>query len=281
MTQFSKETVFNRIDNSYSLSQIIGNAGFVVLLMVFVLLYPEAFEVIQYPPLIPLIIAVLGFLIFFFSWIMIRRINRSDQDAVQRLIRIDQHSTYYRNMTTLILLPAFGVQYAHLFWFAAALSIAPIFSSVFISHRLKMLSVFSPFATLVIHYLYWNIPPLLAGGQMWDGKPFQAVEFSFGIIISVLFYLSYVELGQSSRLASNFTFDDRIIDRFVKKHQLTEREKDVFVKVLQGKGSKQIGEELFISSGTVRNHLSNIFSKTGTHSRLELASQAYAAEGGV
>ncbi len=36
---------------------------------------------------------------------------------------------------------------------------------------------------------------------------------------------------------------------------------------------EQIGQQLFISPGTARNHISNIFQKTDTHSRMELFSQ--------
>ena len=180
-------------------------------------------------------------------------------------------------MVTLVLLPAFGEQYAHLFWFAAALSAASIFTSVFIPLRLKAITIAAPFISLVIHYGYWNLPELLGGESTGMAKPLQGVEFGFAFLMSVLFFLAFKEIGQSTQTAANFTFDERIIDRFVRKNGLTERDKDILEKVLQGKSTKQIGEELFISAGTARNHLSNIFAKTGTHSRLELASQTYVA----
>ena len=39
-----------------------------------------------------------------------------------------------------------------------------------------------------------------------------------------------------------------------------------------GKGTKEIGEKLFISGKTVKNNLSNIFQQTGAKNRVQLMS---------
>jgi two-component system, NarL family, nitrate/nitrite response regulator NarL len=52
---------------------------------------------------------------------------------------------------------------------------------------------------------------------------------------------------------------------------LTEREKQIVQLVAQGYRNKEIGETLFISEQTVKNHLHNIFDKLGVSDRLELA----------
>ena len=277
MTQFSKESVLNRINRLYSFAQLGGTFLFTWLLLAFVLTFPDAFDVIKYPPAIPMVIATINLLLFVATYLIIRNVDTHTDDGVRRLISIDQRSSYYRNMVTLVLLPAFGEQYAHLFWFAATLAATSVFTSAFIPVRLKIAAIFSPFLSLLIHYGYWNLPGLFLGEQAWSGKSLQGVEVGFAILLVVLFFLAFKEIGQSTQIAADFTFDDRIIDRFVRKNGLTERERDVLMKVLQGKSTKQVGEELFISSGTARNHLSNIFAKTGTHSRLELVSQTYAA----
>jgi ligand-binding sensor domain-containing protein/DNA-binding CsgD family transcriptional regulator len=51
---------------------------------------------------------------------------------------------------------------------------------------------------------------------------------------------------------------------------LTVREEEILRFILRGAGNKDIGERLFISSSTVRNHISNIYRKLGVRSRLEL-----------
>ena len=48
---------------------------------------------------------------------------------------------------------------------------------------------------------------------------------------------------------------------------LTAREVQVLRLVAQGKGNRQIAEELSLSEKTVENHLSSIFSKSGTNNR--------------
>jgi DNA-binding NarL/FixJ family response regulator len=52
---------------------------------------------------------------------------------------------------------------------------------------------------------------------------------------------------------------------------LSDREKEIVGLVAQGFRNREIGEKLFISEQTVKNHLHNIFDKLGVSDRLELA----------
>jgi len=52
---------------------------------------------------------------------------------------------------------------------------------------------------------------------------------------------------------------------------LSDREKQVVQLVVQGYCNREIGQKLFISDQTVKNHLHNIFDKLGVSDRLELA----------
>ena len=54
-----------------------------------------------------------------------------------------------------------------------------------------------------------------------------------------------------------------------RKPTLTGREIEVLGLVAQGNTSRQIGEILFISENTVKNHIRNILDKLGLHSRNE------------
>ena len=71
----------------------------------------------------------------------------------------------------------------------------------------------------------------------------------------------------------------RVIDAFKKSSEsgqrqekplLSNREKQVVQLVAQGFRNREIGEKLFISEQTVKNHLRNIFDKLGVSDRLEL-----------
>jgi len=53
--------------------------------------------------------------------------------------------------------------------------------------------------------------------------------------------------------------------------ELTERELEVAALVAQGRSNKEIGEALFISDGTVRNHISSILNKTLLEHRTQIA----------
>jgi len=50
---------------------------------------------------------------------------------------------------------------------------------------------------------------------------------------------------------------------------LTERERDVLKCMVAGQNNNEIAEELVISLGTVKFHISNIFQKLGIDSRVE------------
>ena len=55
-------------------------------------------------------------------------------------------------------------------------------------------------------------------------------------------------------------------------HGLTQRESEVMCQFAKGRSSSFIAEQLFVSSNTVRSHISHVYSKCGVHSRQELIS---------
>ncbi|HUM28044.1 MAG TPA: helix-turn-helix transcriptional regulator, partial [Anaerolineales bacterium] len=57
---------------------------------------------------------------------------------------------------------------------------------------------------------------------------------------------------------------------FLSKHGITDREREIIVKVMQGKSNEEIARELFISLATVKTHLHNIYRKIGIDSRYDL-----------
>jgi two-component system nitrate/nitrite response regulator NarL len=57
-------------------------------------------------------------------------------------------------------------------------------------------------------------------------------------------------------------------------HGLTSRELEVIAEIRRGKSNKEIALQFSISEETVKRHLSNIYSKLGVSSRLELAAFA-------
>ena len=52
--------------------------------------------------------------------------------------------------------------------------------------------------------------------------------------------------------------------------ELTEREKEIAGLMVEGLSNRQIADKLYISEGTVKNYISNIYDKTGIHDRVKL-----------
>src|SRR3989440_1994350 len=56
--------------------------------------------------------------------------------------------------------------------------------------------------------------------------------------------------------------------------QLTEREREILMLVARGASNRQIAENLYLTEGTVKNHMSNILSKLGVRDRTQAALKA-------
>jgi DNA-binding CsgD family transcriptional regulator len=59
---------------------------------------------------------------------------------------------------------------------------------------------------------------------------------------------------------------------FFYENAISEREKEIIILLLAGKSNREIEKELFISLGTVKNHIYNIYKKTNVNNRLQLVS---------
>lgn len=55
---------------------------------------------------------------------------------------------------------------------------------------------------------------------------------------------------------------------------LTRREQEVLLLIVQGKSNQEIADDLVLSRDTVRNHVASILSKLGVHSKLQAAATA-------
>jgi ATP/maltotriose-dependent transcriptional regulator MalT len=64
------------------------------------------------------------------------------------------------------------------------------------------------------------------------------------------------------------------VSRLAGQAHLTERERDILDRVLQGSSNREISEALEISKATVKWHMHNIFTKTGATTREALLREA-------
>ena len=79
-----------------------------------------------------------------------------------------------------------------------------------------------------------------------------------------LFFLRYY--GEPLPLAGNRV----VLDRISAKYCISEREREIFELVLQGRSNKEIERLLFISIHTVKNHIYSLYKKLNVKSRFEL-----------
>jgi DNA-binding CsgD family transcriptional regulator len=63
---------------------------------------------------------------------------------------------------------------------------------------------------------------------------------------------------------------DALPEAFLTKYNITDREREIILKVVQGKSNADIAGELFISLATVKTHLHNIYRKIDVDSRYDL-----------
>lgn len=63
---------------------------------------------------------------------------------------------------------------------------------------------------------------------------------------------------------------DTVPESFLTKYAITDREREIILKVMQGKSNADIAAELVISLATVKTHLHNIYTKIGVDSRFDL-----------
>jgi len=88
-----------------------------------------------------------------------------------------------------------------------------------------------------------------------------------------LFYLLGV-LRREFREISPVSSGTSILSRLAEVHGLTKREREIVGLILSGKDNIDIHRVLFISAGTVRNHVSSIYRKLGLKNRYQLLALA-------
>ncbi|MFC2096686.1 LuxR C-terminal-related transcriptional regulator, partial [Bacteroidota bacterium] len=101
------------------------------------------------------------------------------------------------------------------------------------------------------------------------------LEFIAGYTI-LYFFKDIIPLILLSRyLKKNYVHPENVIKvdikrSFVDQYGISKRESEIVDEIVQGKSNKEISERLFISLQTVKDHVHNIFLKTGVKNRVQL-----------
>ncbi len=78
------------------------------------------------------------------------------------------------------------------------------------------------------------------------------------------------DLEENGRISTGGRSRENLTSLEVLAGDITQREKEICMLMVEGFTNKQIAERLYISEGTVKNYISNIYDKTGIHDRVKL-----------
>lgn len=86
---------------------------------------------------------------------------------------------------------------------------------------------------------------------------------------------SYIYPSLATELVREFNRREECVVKKFREDNLTKREYEILTLIAEGFNNREIGENLFISEKTVKNHVSNIFKKINVNDRTQAAIYAY------
>ena len=115
---------------------------------------------------------------------------------------------------------------------------------------------------------------LLINQHLINEKVLTGIGRSAGVGVSVILLLIIIfrQIREVTRIRIDKTeLDGDEISAVCMRYGITRREKEIFKLIVGGFSNREISRSLEISEDTVRNHLHNIFTKTGVKNRNGLA----------
>lgn len=108
-------------------------------------------------------------------------------------------------------------------------------------------------------------------GIHFFGMPGIALYAVLLSICVVTAFVGFVNVPSRAPAGAGRGLSSTIVARDAASFRISEREWQVVNLLLEGKTNQEIADLLFISLSTVKTHLKNIFEKTGTRNRMEVA----------
>lgn len=152
----------------------------------------------------------------------------------------------------------------------------PVMNGVQATRRLKQAHPRLPVLVLTTYaadeWVFDAVRAGAAGYLLKDTRPPQLIAAIKGTVAGET-YLDPVIAGKVLQQAARDRGNNRV-DHLAQTHlvdALTEREHEVLVLVVKGLNNRQIGEQLYLATGTVRNHISVIMEKLAVSNRTQAA----------
>lgn len=122
------------------------------------------------------------------------------------------------------------------------------------------------FATVGYAETVTNLPQTLRTTEVTFSNEgdflFSSIPYALYGIFVINYFLHYSLLPPMA--------PDDLSEAFLSRYGITDREREIILKVIEGKSNADIASELFISLATVKTHLHNIYTKMGVESRFDL-----------
>ena len=103
-----------------------------------------------------------------------------------------------------------------------------------------------------------------------DDFLFSSIPYALYGVFLIIYFLRY---PVAAPLAM-----DALPEAFLARYNITDREREIILKVVQGKSNADIAGELFISLATVKTHLHNIYRKLDVDSRYDLLARVHSGQ---
>lgn len=119
-----------------------------------------------------------------------------------------------------------------------------------------------------------NITEAIAGGYLLKDSGKDVILGAVNNIMDGITVLDQKVMLRLTALMNNNLSNDREDSSHDNSndfsHAMTKREKEICSLMAEGLTNRQIADKLYISEGTVKNYISNIYDKTGIHDRVKL-----------
>jgi len=259
---YRQKKAIEHIEASYSQKVFLRYLAVGIVLVIAVVFLQDNIRSLRYAPMPIIIIYIMGAVNFTVTALFLKKIIKKEH-CFKTILNTDFYSTFIDNIIAVLLIPVFSDVFVSAFWFIPVFAIALLLSLHNLKHIHLIIICMCPFLSYVLHFLYHFF---ISGTEI----TFMPENFIFSAVIASLTFYVYSITTQRRYMHYLLSDDREKLDNFLLRHNVSEREKEVFHLLLTGCSTKEIANKLCISVKTADNHISSIFKKTDTHSRIEL-----------
>jgi DNA-binding CsgD family transcriptional regulator len=137
-------------------------------------------------------------------------------------------------------------------------------------NKRKALTVFALFylipSAVIALFAFLHVFTKLSNNILLTGS----LIFIYAVYSATLVYLRWFMETYHGKLEIAHR-ENQHLETLYNKYNISKREQEIILLICEGKSNKEIEEELFISLQTVKDHIYNIYRKTGVKNRVQLS----------